>query len=87
MSQKYQAKKKIMEYKAYRPDNNLKICANEIEAWRIFKIMAEFVSGFEFISKYEKEVTFFGYALTEAGFGFIILIFLAFIVQALKKNK
>lgn len=33
-----------------------------IETWRIFKIMAEFVSGFEFISKYEKAVTFFGSA-------------------------
>lgn len=40
---------------------------HEIETWRIFKIMAEFVSGFEFISKYEKAVTFFGSA--RSGFG------------------
>lgn len=63
-AQKYQQKKKVIEYKAYRPDNSLKIGENEIEAWRIFKIMAEFVSGFEFISRYEKEVTFFGTART-----------------------
>ena len=64
MAQKNQPKRKVIEYKAYRPDNNLKIGANEIESWRIFKIMAEFISGFEFISKYEKEVTFFGTART-----------------------
>jgi len=62
MSQKYPAKKKVLEYKAYRPDSSLKVGQNEIESWRIFKIMAEFISGFEFISKYEKEVTFFGTA-------------------------
>lgn len=28
--------------------------------WRIFRIMAEFVEGFEFLSKLEREVTFFG---------------------------
>lgn len=30
--------------------------------WRIFKIMAEFVSGFEFLSRLKKEVTVFGSA-------------------------
>ena len=30
--------------------------------WRIFKIMAEFVDGFEFLKKYGKSVTFFGSA-------------------------
>ena len=30
--------------------------------WQIFKIMAEFVEGFEFLSKLRKEVTFFGSA-------------------------
>ena len=33
-------------------------------SWRIFKIMAEFVSGFEFLSTSSKEVTVFGSART-----------------------
>lgn len=35
---------------------------NEVGAWRIFKIMGEFVSGFEFISKYKKTASIFGSA-------------------------
>jgi uncharacterized protein (TIGR00730 family) len=31
-------------------------------AWRIFRIMAEFVEGFEFLSHYQRSVTFFGSA-------------------------
>lgn len=34
----------------------------QIESWKIFKIMAEFVSGFEFIQKYKIAVSFFGSA-------------------------
>lgn len=31
-------------------------------SWRIFRIMAEFVDGFNFVSKFRKSVTFFGSA-------------------------
>lgn len=34
--------------------------------WRIFRIMAEFVDGFQFLSKLSKEVTVFGSARTPA---------------------
>jgi len=33
-----------------------------VSSWRIFKIMSEFVQGFEFLSHYDKSVTFFGTA-------------------------
>jgi uncharacterized protein (TIGR00730 family) len=35
--------------------------------WRIFRIMAEFVEGFEFLAKLKKEVTVFGSARASAG--------------------
>lgn len=35
------------------------------ETWRIFRIMAEFVEGFEVLSKYERCVTIFGSARTK----------------------
>src|SRR5262245_46002054 len=38
-----------------------------LSPWRIFKIMAEFVSGYEFIRNYKRAVTFFGSA--RMGFG------------------
>jgi uncharacterized protein (TIGR00730 family) len=35
---------------------------NQLESWRVFKIMSEFVEGFDLIRKYSKSVTFFGSA-------------------------
>lgn len=35
---------------------------NQIESWRVFKIMSEFVEGFDLIRKYSPAATFFGSA-------------------------
>jgi hypothetical protein len=40
---------------------------NEIESWRIFKIMSEFVDGFELLRKYKRAVTFFGSSRSKPG--------------------
>jgi len=45
-----------------RAEELLQIHPHEIEPWRIFKIMAELVQGFEFLKKYKKAATFFGSA-------------------------
>jgi uncharacterized protein (TIGR00730 family) len=37
------------------------------DTWRVFKIMAEFVEGYQFLSKLRGEVTFFGSARTKPG--------------------
>ena len=45
-----------------RIDGLLRVHPHEVSPWRIFKIIAEFVSGFEFLSQYEgkRAATFFG---------------------------
>lgn len=45
-----------------RIDQLLELHAHEVSPWRIFKIMSEFVQGFEFLSKFKRTVSFFGTA-------------------------
>lgn len=39
----------------------------QLESWRVFKIMAEFVDGFDLLKKYGLTATFFGSVRTKAG--------------------
>ncbi len=39
----------------------------ELESWRVFKIMAEFVDGFDILKKYGLAATFFGSVRTQEG--------------------
>lgn len=56
----------------HRLEGELRVCdpektdhTKDIETWRIFKIMAEFVEGFEVLRKYSLAATFFGSARTK----------------------
>jgi uncharacterized protein (TIGR00730 family) len=55
-------------------EGDLKVCdpektdhTKDVETWRVFKIMAEFVDGFQLLRKYRLAVTFFGSARTKSG--------------------
>ncbi len=50
--------------KKFRPriKNMLDNIKEPISAWKIFRIMGEFVNGFEFLKRYDAAVTFFGSA-------------------------
>lgn len=50
---------------ARRIEKLLETHAKEVSAWRIFKIMAEFVTGFDFLRKYKKAISIFGTARCE----------------------
>ena len=56
-----------MEEKSRRIDKELFEENQPVESWRIFKIIAEFVSGFELLRRYGLAVTFFGTARCQFG--------------------
>lgn len=56
----------IEEGKGQVPENPEPLVCKprQLESWRVFKIMAEFVDGFEIITRYGLAITFFGTART-----------------------
>lgn len=61
--------KKIIPPTIHRMEGELKVCdpaktdhTRDMESWRVFKIMAELVDGFELLKKYRLAATFFGSA-------------------------
>lgn len=59
-------KGKLKEILSIDEGFEVKSLANNI-TWRIFRIMAEFVEGFQFLSETKNEVTFFGSARLKPG--------------------
>jgi len=57
----------IHEGHATMPEERpLLVCKpNRVESWRVFKIMSEFVEGFDLLRRYSLSVTFFGSARTK----------------------
>ncbi len=58
----------------HRMEGELQVCdpektdhTKDIESWRVFKIMAEFVEGFQILRKYNLAATFFGSARSQLG--------------------
>lgn len=49
-----------------RIEQYLKHHPHEVSPWRIFKIMTEFVTGFEFLRRYDRAATIFGTARCDA---------------------
>ena len=62
---------KITPPTIHRMEGELMLCdpektdqTRDVESWRIFKIMAELVDGFQLLRKYRLAATFFGSART-----------------------